>query len=685
MSRVTSRATPSLSLDDRQLRLLATVVAVVSVGLFAVSLLVHRHLASVSAEAGSFPWADFALGAVWPVAGAVVVHGQPRNRCGWLLVSAGGVAVYAALGQYSLWNLLVSPLPGAAFSDWVSMFGFAAYELVIPLVALLFPDGRLPGPRWKPFAWSLVAGAALVAVGRALVAGPSDVSRRIRNPVGIEQLDFLNYVVLVGAYWCIAIGVPVAVWSLLRRTRRAVGRDRAQLQWLLLGGVVLVVGVVATVTLRTGGDQLFAAGLLGPPVGIAVAVLRHRLFDVELALSRSIVWFVLLLLVGGGWAVLTLQIDPALAGTRSGLVVVGLLAVLALAVRAGLQSLVDRWWFPHRQGVRTLAPRIARAVSLATEPREALGDLVAALRAELRLPYAAVHGPVTVVDGIPTDRVEQLDATAMGRDMGVLEVAPRRPGEGFTRPERQLLEDTAAYAAMLAYAATLVTDVEQSRSSIVLAREEERRRLRNDLHDGVGPGLAGIALQLDSLAGRLEREQREDAARSAREIRDRVRATVAEVRAVSHGLRPPVLDQIGLAEALRQLVAGMAGIKGRTDLDDLDGIPAALEVALHAVAAESLANVVRHSAASQVRLEVERTADGITLRVADNGRGMPARPRPGVGLTSMRQRAAEVGGRLEHRPVEGGGTEVTLTVPLTPPVVPGTSPHRPASKEVSPA
>ncbi|WP_148570968.1 sensor histidine kinase [Nocardioides caldifontis] len=683
---MTSRATATVPrLGDRQLRLVATAAAAVAVALFVVSLVVHRHLRSVAGEeAGSFPWADFALGAVWPVAGAVVVLGRPRNRCGWLLVAAGFSAVYAALGQYSLWNLLVAPLPGAAFADWVSMFGFAVYELVIPLVALLFPDGRLPSRRWRPFAWSLVVGAGMVAVGRALVPGPSDVSRQVQNPLGVEQLELLNYVVIVGAYWCIGIGVPVAVWSLLRRTRRAVGRDRAQLQWLLLGGVVLVLGVVATITLRTGGDQLFALGLLGPPVGIAVAVLRHRLFDVELVLSRSIVWTLLLALVGGGWAALTLRLDPALAGTRSGLVVVGLLAVLALAVRSGLQALVDRWWFPHRQGVRTLAPRVARAVASATGPREALGELVAALRTELRLPYAALRGPVTVEHGSPPDRVEQLDATAMGRDMGVLEVAPRRPGEGFGREERRLLEDAAAYAAMLAYAAVLVTDVEQSRSRIVLAREEERRRLRNDLHDGVGPGLAGIALQLDALAGRLERAGQPEASVQARGIRDRVRGTVAEVRAVSHGLRPPVLDQIGLAEALRQQVAGLAGIEGRTDLDDLSGIPAALEVAVHAVASESLANVVRHSAASRVRLEVERTADELVLRVADNGRGMPARPRPGVGLTSMRQRAAEVGGRVEHRPVEGGGTEVTLTVPLdslttAQPDVP------PAPKEVSPA
>nr|WP_241733098.1 sensor histidine kinase [Aeromicrobium phoceense] len=214
---------------------------------------------------------------------------------------------------------------------------------------------------------------------------------------------------------------------------------------------------------------------------------------------------------------------------------------------------------------------------------------------------------------------------------------------------------------MLAYAAGLVSDVKRSRSSIVGAREEERRRLRNDLHDGVGPSLAAIALQADVLASHLRESEHGD---HAVLIRDRLRETVADVRSVSHGLRPPILDQVGLEEALRQLVSGIEPLVGEADVPSLPDLPAAVEVATYVIAAEAVTNAVKHSAASRVRLEARRTPDGISLTVSDNGRGLPSHPRPGVGLTSMRQRAAELEGTLDHRTPPGGGTAVHLTIPL---------------------
>ena len=190
-----------------------------------------------------------------------------------------------------------------------------------------------------------------------------------------------------------------------------------------------------------------------------------------------------------------------------------------------------------------------------------------------------------VGEGRRPDRVIVIDAVTLGRRVSQLAVAPRRGGEGFTGDERGLLEQSAAHAAMMAYAAALVTETENSRARIVAAREEERRRLRNDLRDGVGPSLAGIALQMDALALPLRKSGDEADARTAKDIRDRVRETVVQVRAVSHGLRPPVLDQLGLALALRQLVDGLGVIDGSVQCDDLTGLPTAAEVATYAIAA----------------------------------------------------------------------------------------------------
>jgi signal transduction histidine kinase len=212
----------------------------------------------------------------------------------------------------------------------------------------------------------------------------------------------------------------------------------------------------------------------------------------------------------------------------------------------------------------------------------------------------AFDGAIRTEVGHRPERVVTIEAIAMGRRVGQLEVAPRRAGDGFSDAERTLLEQAAAHAAMMAYAASLVAETEDSRARIVAAREEERRRLRNDLHDGVGPSLAGLGV-----------------------------------------------------------------VEGVVQLDDMGELPAAAEVATYTIAAEAVTNVVHHSAASRVRIDVECDGQYLELRVSDNGRGMPGRPRPGVGLTSMRQRAAEVGGRVEHLAAQGGGTVVRLVLPVT--------------------
>ena len=192
----------------------------------------------------------------------------------------------------------------------------------------------------------------------------------------------------------------------------------------------------------------------------------------------------------------------------------------------------------------------------------------------------------------------------------------------------------------------------------MLAREEERRRLRADLHDGVGPALAGIAHQLDALRRRLETAGDPELAARARDLGDRLRSTVTQVRSVVHGLRPPVLDQVGLAAALRQLVAGYDTPRCWARIGELGDMPAGIEVAAYAIAAEAVANAVGHSGASRIDLSADVHDGLLVVEVRNNGCGVPARPAAGVGLRSMSERAVEVGGRLDLVAAPGGGTVV---------------------------
>jgi signal transduction histidine kinase len=180
----------------------------------------------------------------------------------------------------------------------------------------------------------------------------------------------------------------------------------------------------------------------------------------------------------------------------------------------------------------------------------------------------------------------------------------------------------------------------------------------------VAPTLAGTALQLDSLARRLERDDLSEQAAKAVALRDSIRSTVTELRAIMHGLRPPVLDQLGLAGALRELVSGHEMPRCAAEVGELGTPPAALEVAAYAIVSEAFSNALRHSSASRIVVSAHLDCGDLVLSVADNGIGLPPRPRAGVGMVSMRDRAAEVGGTLELGPAPGGGTTVTARLPL---------------------
>lgn len=661
----------ALRIPESRLRGIAAVLAVVAVVSSAAYVPFYQWTADRT-ELRPLSTGDVVLGSAWPVIGAFVVRGRPRNPVGWLLLVPASLAPYLNLSLYAVVSHEVSddPLPGADFAAWIGTWGFAQYFVVVPLLLMVFPDGHLPGRRWRIPAYAVVAMASIAAVGAMFRDGSIDVSDHVDNPYAIPGAWWLGYLTLVGAGATLFPGTALGVAALVVRTRRAVGVQRTQLQWLVLGGMVLVISW--TLSFSTSGrvqiDLLFGLGLLGPPAGIAVAMLRHRMFDVVVVLNRTIVYVVLTLVMVGVYAGLVVGVGRAAPTSTLGFVAVAVIALLAAVGRGAVQKAVDRWLFGHRHDPYAVVARVGRHVAPASEPVEALQRLVDALRRALRLPYVAFQGdgesPVVAVSGSPVAGWRAVPAQALGQHMGELHVGIRPGHERWTPEEQAAVEEVATRAATLAYAAGLVADVARSRARIVVAREEERRRLRADLHDGVGPALAGTAHQLDALARRVEASGQPELADRARSIRDRLRQTVTDLRSVVHGLRPPILDQLGLTGALRDLVAGYETPHCAVDLGPgLDELPAAVEVAAYAIAAEAIANAVRHSGAGELWLDAEVRTGTLVLSVRDNGCGMPVYPHAGVGLRSMGERAGEVGGRVDILPLAGGGTVVKATLP----------------------
>jgi signal transduction histidine kinase len=338
----------------------------------------------------------------------------------------------------------------------------------------------------------------------------------------------------------------------------------------------------------------------------------------------------------------------------------------------------EPWRALHRLGSR---------LEWAADPDRALPAIADSVADALRLPYVAVEvvnevGRVEVAaeHGEPVRETATVPLVHGGEPVGRLVLGVRRGERGFRADELALLGDLGRHAGAAVHAQRLRRDLARSRERLVAAREEERRRLRRDLHDGLGPSLAAIGLRADTAAAVLDDDP--DAARAQLEaLADETRAALADIRRLVEGLRPPALDELGLLGAIgrqAERLDGGAGAAGSTDghaarpgiAIAVDGaptplpeLPAAVEVAAYRIAVEAMTNAVRHAGARACRVRLDAGAQ-LTIEVTDDGAGVPDAPRAGTGLESMRERAAELGGELSVEARPGGGTRVVARLPL---------------------
>ena len=347
--------------------------------------------------------------------------------------------------------------------------------------------------------------------------------------------------------------------------------------------------------------------------------------------------------------------------------------------------------YGERDDPYAVISRLGRRLEATIAPEAVLPTVVETIAQALKLPYAAIllkegEGFRTAAAyGSPTGEPEVLPLIYQREEIGRLVLSPRAPGEEFSSSDRTLLEDLARQAEVAVHAVRLTADLQRSRELLVATREEERRRLRRDLHDGLGPTLASLALKLDA-ARKLVRHKPGDAEDLLSRLKDQTQDTVGDVRRLVYGLRPPALDDLGLIAAVRQqaeshgfVVDGFSGdteevAAGEDGLvsfsieasEDLAPLPAAVEVAAYRIAQEALTNVARHAHARAccVRISVDRAGGVLELKVRDDGVGMPEGRRAGVGMSSMRERAEELGGTCDVEPVPTGGTRVLARLPL---------------------
>jgi signal transduction histidine kinase len=611
----------------------------------------------------------------WPLMVAVcLAYGLP----GALLLASGHApriaAITASIGV--VFGLTVAGT-GVAVANpdveplvWlVSWIWIPAYCAVF-LLLLYLPDGRLPSRRWRPLAIVAPIAIAAMAIGTALGPYPLDdlpaAYGDAQNPLEVDAVG--RALLAAGA----VVFVPCAALSLLAlvlRLRRSRGADRDRLKWVALGGALTVVLLGSAFLVGDAGDVVVAVAVIPLPTSVAIAVLRHRMWDVDLVINRSLVYGALTALVVLAYVALVALASQLLDETAAGLVAVGVVAVVLHPVHARLQQAANQLMYGDRDDPGAALRRLGDRLVAAGEPDDVLPAVAETVARALRLPYVTValaDGVEPAAAGVPPRDAGELMRVALfyrGERVGELSAAPREPGRGFSVADRRALETIGRQVAVAAHAVRLTDDLRRSRERLVLAREEERRRLRRDLHDELGPTLAALALEIESARDRVEGEPAEVLDRAA----GRAREGVDDVRRIVYELRPPTLDDLGLPGALRERAAQLASDSLAIDVDvpaDVGPLSAAVEAAVYRIASEALANAARHSGARRAQVTLAVAGGALELRVVDDGAGIDPDATPGVGLGSMRERAEELGGTLAVGERAGGGSEIRARLPL---------------------
>ena len=496
---------------------------------------------------------------------------------------------------------------------------------------------------------------------------------------------------VIGAFWASWLYSQVYRY---RRVSNAV--ERQQTKWVVFAVALIILMMAGTSIIGAfvpGYDlmseeqttpQAFAymvwQWLLSPlmaslPIAIAFSIMRYRLWEIDNLISRALVYGALTAFVVAGYALVVGGLGTLFQSRGNlliSLVATGIIALLFNPLRERVQRIVNRLMYGERDDPYAVLSRLGKNLEATLAPNSVLSTIVETIAQTLKLPYAAIilrdadTVQVAAVFGSSTARALALPLVYQHQLIGELHVASRAPDEPFTSAERRLLEDIAAQTGAAVHNVRLTADLQRSREQLVGAREEERRRLRRDLHDGLGPKLAGQTLKLEAALDSLDGET-ETARALLKETMSESQTVITEIRRLVYGLRPPALDQLGLLTAIREQAAQyqLNGLQVTVCVPEtLPALPAAVEVAAFRIIQEALTNVARHARARTCAISLVRDRD-LEIEIRDDGVGLPSNRRAGVGLTSMRERAEEIGGSCVIEAGATGGTRVLAKLPIT--------------------
>lgn len=611
-----------------------------------------------------------------------------RKSSDWMALLVGLFLVVFGLNFPPPLQLLADRQPLVdLFVTLVAAFAYICLDGLF----FLFPDGRFV-PRWT---WFMLVGVALLEI-------PFNLP--LSSPFSIWHWNSLLVVSIAVSEFV------VPVWAQIYRYRRISNvLQRQQTKWVVYGVSVALItaiavrGVAGLLFPEIGQNSSFNNVVDDPvfyalmllillliPLSFGIAVLRSHLWDIDILINRTLVYGALTASIVSIYMLVVVLLGQLLQANGNvfiSLLATGFIAVLFQPLRERLQSLVNRLMYGERDTPYKVISRLGQRLEATLAPDTVLATITETVAQALKLPYAAItlkkdeEFTVAASYGSLREELFRLPLIYQTELVGELVLASRTPGETFSPADHALLADLARQAGVAAHAVRLTTDLQrltselqQSRTQLVTAREEERRRLRRDLHDGLGSVLASLNWRAGAIRSLLSRDP-VAADTLVVEQQQTIQAAIADIRRLVYDLRPPALDELGLVGAIRERAAqqttpaerdGAPGL--RIDVvasDHLPALPAAVEVAAYRIVQEALANVTHHAHAHRCSICLACSQETLQIEVTDDGTGLPAGHHAGVGLLSMRERAEELGGTCEISQAPGGGMRVRACLALS--------------------
>jgi signal transduction histidine kinase len=546
-------------------------------------------------------------------------------------------------------------------------FGLIISSLIGPLFVTLFvmfPDGQFI-PYWTR--WLILLSISIVPVSYFLEASSFSVV--------IQPLFWVGAAIALGT-------LMLVLYAQIYRYRNVSDpSEKQQIKWVIYGislwFLVMAAGSVpyAQVQQLPPGspipwwqllnEMIYIISFSFLPLSLTIAVMRYRLFDIDIIINRTLVYGILTFTTMGIYVFIVGYLGSlvqAINQSTFAFLATGVVAIIFQPLRERLQRGVNRLMFGERDDPLAVLSSLSKRLEAASEPEAILPSIVDTVGQALKLPYVAIEvqdgesRSIVAEYGDPRPGVERLPLIHQSEVVGGLIFTRRSPYEGFSEAEYKLLRNIARQTGAAVHTGRLTSDLRRSRQQLVTTREEERRRLRRDLHDGLGPTLASLTLKIDNARNQLTSDPLA-ADHLLVETKSLIQETLADIRRLVYELRPPALDELGLVKAIQAFV-DQQNLETLNVVITMDGelldLPAAIEVACYRIALEGITNVIRHSQASTASVRLSAEKEKFIVKVSDDGIGLSEPVPVGVGITSMRERAEELGGQLVIMPLKPG-------------------------------